>query len=604
MIMSSKTLEQLVEDLGGQEERFGVLAESNTFQLTVIAKNTDVAVGDLFLLPCMRGPERFYIFRTTQYANIMNRTLEVNDVARNKLTMPDSFLSKDLSDENLIELKGIVLGYAERSDDEWSFHRPRRLPEHLTDVYRVHSNKPKVAEVIRILMQSQLGQDGLLIGNLLAGESPLDDVPIHLPSYALSHHIAIFGRTGCGKSNLLMVFLKSIMEHNQKISYGARNGPRCSIFAIDPHDEFQTWHARSGGADGIRGIVNDYTEDERADLIDPFYYLTAKELPDEGLARKVKLSRADITPDDLTSVVELTDQQVSFSNQFYGERGDRWITELMLLDENRDDLDGAAGVFHPGTISAVKRRLRIVQRGNNRIFTSYDPTAEYEYDSSLPDIICALERGRVLIVDTTLMSELEQFFLTTVVARVLFSLRKALRSADSPEWIESEIRCALGNDDANGLIGMQSLADELVRRLNNGDLPYLNGDILCTPEDLPIINVVIEEAPSVLNPHRIRFGSVFRDICRQGRKFGIGLTVISQQATAIDEGILTQINTELTMALGNEQERKAAIRNASVDLSGFERELQIMSKGQAIASASFRDIPLPIQSPEFDTFDK
>ena len=68
--------------------------------------------------------------------------------------------------------------------------------------------------------------------------------------------------------------------------------------------------------------------------------------------------------------------------------------------------------------------------------------AGYEYDSSLPDIICALERGRVLIVDTTLMSEMEQFLLTTVVARVLFSLRKALRSAETSKRLETEIRCA------------------------------------------------------------------------------------------------------------------------------------------------------------------
>jgi Helicase HerA, central domain len=596
-----KTLDQLVENLGGHEKRFGVLAESNTFQLTVIAKNTDVAVGDLFLLPCKRGPERFYMFRTTQYANIMNRTLEMDDVARNKLTMPDSFLAKDLSDENLIELKGIVLGYAERDDKAWIFHRPRRLPEHLTDVYRVNPGDQKVAEVVRILMQAQLGKDGLFIGNLLAGETALVDVPVQLPPYALSHHIAIFGRTGCGKSNLIMVFLRSILGHNQLVSQGRRKGPRCSIFAIDPHDEFQTWHARSGGADGIRGIVESYTADERKELVEPFYYLTAKDLQNEGLGRKVRLSRADITPDDLTSTIELTDQQISFANQFYGEQGDRWITPLLMLDEKNDHLEGAAGVFHPGTISAVKRRLRIVQRGNNRIFTNYDPDYPYEYDSSLPDIICALEQGRVMIVDTTLMSEMEQFLLTTIVARVLFSLRKALRSADNTERLETEIRCALGNDDANGLMGMQALADGLVQRLEDDTLPYLDGDNLRSPEDLPYINVVIEEAPSVLNPNRIRFGSVFRDICRQGRKFGIGLTIISQQVTAIDEGILTQINTELTMALGNEQERRAAIRNASADLIGFERELQVMSKGQAIASASFRDIPLPTQAPDYDT---
>ena len=108
--MNDKSLEELVDKLGGQEKRFGVLAESNTYQLTVIAKNTDVAVGDLFLLPCKRGPERFYVFRTTQYANIMNRTLEMNDIARNKLTMPDSFLARDLIDEHLIG-SGAAIGH-------------------------------------------------------------------------------------------------------------------------------------------------------------------------------------------------------------------------------------------------------------------------------------------------------------------------------------------------------------------------------------------------------------------------------------------------------------------------------------------------------------
>ena len=42
------TIESLVTRLGGAEARFGVLAESNTNQLTVIAHDADVAVGDLF----------------------------------------------------------------------------------------------------------------------------------------------------------------------------------------------------------------------------------------------------------------------------------------------------------------------------------------------------------------------------------------------------------------------------------------------------------------------------------------------------------------------------------------------------------------------------
>jgi len=98
----------------------------------------------------------------------------------------------------------------------------------------------------------------------------------------------------------------------------------------------------------------------------------------------------------------------------------------------------------------------------------------------------------------------------------------------------------------------------------------------------------------------MRFGSVFRDISRQGRKFGIGLTVVSQQVSEIDKGVLTQINTELIMALGNETERKEAIRNASADLGGFERELQVMGKGQVLVTASYKDVPLPVQIGDFD----
>ena len=72
-------------------------------------------MGDLFLLPSKRGPkDRVYVFRANQYANVMNRALDMSDIARNKLTMEDSYLSEDLAEELLIEMKGMVLGYAEQ----------------------------------------------------------------------------------------------------------------------------------------------------------------------------------------------------------------------------------------------------------------------------------------------------------------------------------------------------------------------------------------------------------------------------------------------------------------------------------------------------------
>jgi hypothetical protein len=584
-------------------ERFGVLAESNTTQLTVIARNTDVAVGDLFLLPCRRGPDRFYVFRTTQYANVLSHTIDVNEVARNKLTMPDSFLAEDLADEKLIELKGMVLGYAEWApgNELWDFHRPRRLPQHLSDVYHVDHKNEQMPEVVRALMRSQLGDSGLYVGDLLAGEQSLAGVPVFLPPHALSHHIGVFGRTGSGKSNLMMVLLKSILQYNRDVISDGLAQPTASIFAIDPHDEFRHWHLPTGGSDGIHGIISTYSASERASLVEPFYYLSAKDLKG-GLERRVLLSRADVTPDDLISISEFTEQQIAFSNGFYALHGERWVGRLLLGDTSagRGQQDEIGADYLPGTIAAVQRRVGFLRHGHTRVFTRFDPDAGLPYRSTLPDIICAIELGRVIIVDTTLMSEIEQFLLTTIVARVLFAIRKALRSAESTSTLTNEVRQALGNDDTQGQVGMRSLADELIQRIERGELPYIDGGKLKSPDRLPYINIVVEEAPSVLNPQRMKYGSVFRDISRQGRKFGIGLTVVSQQVSEIDQGVLTQINTELTMSLGNENERKEAIRNSSADLSGFERELQVMGKGQVIVSASYKDVPLPVSVPSFE----
>jgi DNA helicase HerA-like ATPase len=598
-------MEEMLKILG---ERFGVLAESNTTQLTIIARNTDIAVGDLFLLPSQRGADRFYIFRTTQYANILNRLSEMSEVARNKLTMPDSYLAEDLSDEKLIELKGMVLGYAEwrETENRWEFHRPRRLPQHLSDVFHVDPKRAEIGTAVCALMESQFGKDGLYVGDLLAGEESLPGVPVYLPPFALSHHIGIFGRTGSGKSNLMMVLLRSIFEYNRKVFHGEAKSAPASIFAIDPHDEFRYWHLNSGGADGVHGIVESFSAEEKRNLVEPFYYISAKNVDGEHLERRVFLSRADITPEDLISISEFTEQQIAFANTYYSIHGEDWIGRLLMGDtgdfdkKSKDDKEQSAE-YLPATIAAVQRRVGFLRLGHTRLVNRFAPELgpSYAYDSVLPDLICAVERGRVIIVDTTLMNELEQFLLTTVVARVLFSLRKALRSAESAETLPKEIRQALGNDDEHSQIGMRSLADELIARLETGELPYLAGDKPKSSELLPFVNIVIEEAPSVLNPQRMKFGSIFRDISRQGRKFGIGLTVISQQVSEIDSGVLTQINTELIMGLGNETERREAIRNASSDLGGFERELQVMSKGQVLLTTSYKDVPIPVSVPEY-----
>ena len=120
-----------------------------------------------------------------------------------------------------------------------------------------------------------------------------------------------------------------------------------------------------------------------------------------------------------------------------------------------------------------------------------------------------------------------------------------------------------------------------------------------------MIQVTVEEAPSILNPDLMRGQSVFKDISRQGRKFNIGLLVVSQQVSVLDNVILSQMNTQINLRLGNEKEIRACIENASVNISGFENEFRVMARGEAILTASYRELPLPVSIPLFDTvFDR
>ncbi len=585
-------MEEILKLLG---KSFGILAESDTSQMRVIAKNEDVAVGDLFIMPSKRGHERFYIFRTSQYANIMNRTIDMSDVARNKLTMPDSYLSEDLNDEKLIELRGTMLGYSEKINGTWQFFKPRRLPEHLSDVYQITEEN---SEAIKILLSSQLGNDGILVGNLLAGEHALSKVPVYMPPYAISHHIAIFGRTGCGKSNTMMVLIQAMFKHNEKVLKEGK-GQKVSMLAIDPHDEFLDWHKKTGGRGGIAEITSKYSPEDWKKLVEPIFYMTPKDIQEGEGKVHIRLSRADITPEDMISIMDFSEQQAQFAKLMYSLFGEMWVSKLLSGDLGSNP---AISQYLDSTIGGVERRISFLNNGQKKVFTPFDPDLGVEYDSILPELVCALEQGRIITVDTTLMTEMEQFLLTTLIARTLFVLRKALKSASGDQdSLKYEILSAFAVDEDKGYIGSKSLAAKILKYLDNGYLPYLTSDGHPVPIDtLPHINFVIEEAPSVLNPERMKFGSIFRDISRQGRKFQIGLTLISQQVTALDEGILTQINTEITMALGNETERKEAIRNASADLYGFDRELQVMGKGQAIMTASYREVPLPVQAPKFD----
>ena len=549
-------------------EPFGRLSKGSITQLDLVAKNEDIAVGEILLIPSLRGSRRVFLFKAMDVENVLRRVNDVGSVAGTLVVEGDSYLA-DLEQEKVLRVTGKLLGYVTRegAGGGWTFKRPRRLPEHLAVVYRI---KPAESEpYIRRMLETQVSGE-IFLGKLLAGDRVLD-VDVYLPKNSIPIHMGIFGTTGCGKSNLVLVLLKSVIDHNFRVWLRGGSG-RISMFAIDPHDEFALGIRKHG----IQDIVDVLPEEARRDLVRDFYYLTPYRDAAAGrvkrFAQEIRIAYSEIMPVDIQSITEVSDQMMAYMNALEAVHHGEWISQAGV-----DDLG-----FPQTTIAAVQRRLEFVRRSH--IFV--EETAR----STLPKIIEALEEGRVIVFNTSLLSELEQFLSVTVIARTLFELRKALKSSTSWEEFEEQVR-------------RRRLPSEFVERFTPQYAKrfYIECENrVKDPGSLPPVLLTIEEAPSILTPRMMRFDNVYKDIARQGRKFGIGLAVISQQITVLDNVILSQLNTQINMSLGNDHEINAAVRNACRDISGFENEFRVLERGEAIVTASYRPLPLTVKVPLFD----
>ncbi|MHA2022312.1 MAG: ATP-binding protein [Candidatus Thorarchaeota archaeon] len=555
-------------------ELYGKVGVGNQTTLGIMGRNRDISVGEIFMIYSDRdGHERVFFFRVLGLENYLRQVDDMSRIAGTLMVEGDAYLS-GIDRNMLLSLGGRMLGYAEKDETgEWTFRSPRRLPDHLASVYRPVPGTSD--EFVQELLACQT--DGEVhIGDLQVGEETLN-VPVKIPIMYLPMHVGIFGSTGAGKSNLMMVLIKSIIDTNlDAIQNPNADKPRLSAFCIDPHDEF----AKGVDKYGIQSIVKDMSSTTRADVIGDFYYLTTHKSATtrdiRAYTREIRILYSEIQPRDLYSIREYTSEMSSFIDSQYHANGEDWIDSILNMDEDSSPVP-------IGTLRAVKRRLSFLERS---------PIFIDSGTSILDEIFFAMETGRILVVNTSLMSDMEQFLLTTIVTRTLSDMRRALKSSGNLGDFETQGQKRLPH-------GFFNRVKTKARTFYGKDGVSDNSEVR-DPRSLPVIQVTVEEAPSILNPVLMRGQSVFKDISRQGRKFNIGLLVVSQQVSVLDNVILSQMNTEINLRLGNEREIKACIENASVNINGFENEFRVMSRGEAIVTASYRELPLPARIPLFD----
>jgi len=269
-------------------------------------------------------------------------------------------------------------------------------------------------------------------------------------------------------------------------------------------------------------------------------------------AERHPLFRGSLKPDVTFLGFNLTEAQEQAIRIYYRQFGHDWISAIM------QELPTGNQEVRPVTLAVLKRTFRLslgLDQDEDRNVISFNHVFESgtRGQTVSEDIVKHIEDGKIVILDTSHLVDEAELIVGNVIASRIFD-----------RYQDYKVR------------------GELDRK--------------------PVVTIVVEEAPRVIGEDVLadKNSNIYSTIAKEGRKFKIGLTAITQLTSVIPRTILVNMNTKII--LGNEmvQERQAIIASASQDLSADDRNIASLDKGEAIISSIFVPFAIPIKIPLFE----
>jgi DNA helicase HerA-like ATPase len=135
------------------------------------------------------------------------------------------------------------------------------------------------------------------------------------------------------------------------------------------------------------------------------------------------------------------------------------------------------------------------------------------------------------------------------------------------------------------------------------DIQELIVNRLCTAlfelrkvDEIPPLMLVMEEAHNFC-PQQGKAASskILRTVASEGRKFGLGLLVVTQRAAKVDKNVLSQCNTQIILKVTNPNDLKAIQASVEGLTTGMTEEIQRLPVGVAIVIGGGIQMPLFVE---------
>ena len=378
-------------------------------------------------------------------------------------------------------------------------------------------------------------EDGVFVGHIRSGTKVIREAEVWLPAEKTFSHHVLIPAT-TGRGKSNLV--KTMLWH-------LLDSGKVGALVLDAHNEYHS----GGKEDGYAGLKNHPKAFER------LAYYTPEDNPPPG-AERLTINLESVRPQHLEGIMELSSAQAE-AIESYARGNLGWIEELMNVDPGSIiATDQAKAESKASTISVLKRKLRLMLAldadSDGRVVSAHNV-----FDSggrgktTINDIVEHVKSGKVVVLDTSRLGDDAELLVGTMVASKMFE-----------EYKEAKAKGKL--------------------------------------DSLPVATVVIEEAPRVIGEGVLASrDNIYSTIAKEGRKFKVGLTAITQLSSVIPKTILANMNTKIILGNEMKQERDAIVASASQDLSDDDRNIASLDKGEAIVTSIFVPFAMPIKIPLF-----
>lgn len=404
-----------------------------------------------------------------------------------------------------------------------------------------------------------------------------------------AQHCAVLGSTGSGKSGAVAAIIHSIL--GRKIGAEAPLRPR--IILIDPHGEYSRAFSNRAIVYRAFDTVPGETQTESSELKLPYWLMSGEEF------RSLVIGK---TEDEATSQNNIVYKALSHSRMVQAgliEPAKDWTQEAEqnataepdeprpLPNVTRNDIESFnRDLPRPFSLQEFRNHIRweqgVTWNATTRSWKAKSPT-DFKSHRSILDKLSVLDSDVRL---RFLMSEYVEGrdpSLEEVIAQFVG------RVGENPDV---DIRII----DTSGL--PNEVAGPLTAAISRLLFQYKVWQTRAERERDPVALIFEEAHRYVPNQGQAEYEAAqgaIRRIAKEGRKYGLGLMLVSQRPSDVEPTVLSQCNTWLILRLTNATDQNLVSRFLPDSLTGLTRLLPSLGRREAIFVGEAASLPARIR---------